>query len=409
MKRILLLLLFMVSISIPAARYYLYFIVESTNGRPLQDQTVALYDTSSTTKLYDLTWDKGGYYYATSRPALDFYDVRIQVGSTWHTIYDNALIAYPEINEIDSVMYYVVVDDTTIKKTGDTLQIGALKAANIPSSIITSGHIFDGTITTADIYDGTIIGADISSGTIEASDLGNYIIGSTKIDTGAVIGLHLGTSVADTLDNYTNNGLATDNGHLYIQVRTGGGLNLASGGVGINYDNSKITFGTQLTVGTIDSSDIKDGTILSADIAPEVYYDICLYALHTLADSAGADSADNFDSLEVLPSDNYDQIYQGQFYKVAEYDSVVFVFVISDGDASPEAETDIRFYATGYLDTLRFSGLIFPEETYRQAYSISGLSNNAVASLTIEIKNTGDGDAHRYKVVYVGLRANLGE
>jgi len=141
---------------------------------------------------------------------------------------------------------YNFPDDVTIMANPDsTLSVK-------PDGIGTS-HIVDGTILGSDIYNGTITTDDISNNTITASDMNNGSVTSSIILNSTIAVIYIGPTVADTLDT-TNNALYAAYGKLWVQVRTGGSLDIESGGVGIKNDD-------------VTSTKIKNNTILYEDLS----------------------------------------------------------------------------------------------------------------------------------------------
>jgi len=91
MKKVLLILLIPLII-FGATKYYLPVQIESSNGRPIRDATVAIYDSTGTVKKADCYWQTSGiYYFTTSLPA-GKYDIKIYTSGEWITLFDDIQI-----------------------------------------------------------------------------------------------------------------------------------------------------------------------------------------------------------------------------------------------------------------------------------------------------------------------------
>jgi hypothetical protein len=69
-------------------KYFLGVPIESSNGRPIKNATVSVYDSSGTTSQRSCTWQDGSRYYYTSPLSGDYYDVLVN----GITLYDNIWI-----------------------------------------------------------------------------------------------------------------------------------------------------------------------------------------------------------------------------------------------------------------------------------------------------------------------------
>jgi len=91
MKKVLLILLIPLLL-FGATKYYLPVQIESSNGRPIRDATVAIYDSTGTVKKADCYWHTSGiYYFTTSLPA-GKYDIKIYTSGEWITLFDDIQI-----------------------------------------------------------------------------------------------------------------------------------------------------------------------------------------------------------------------------------------------------------------------------------------------------------------------------
>jgi len=118
MKKVLLILLIPLII-FGATKYYLPVQIESSNGRPIRDATVAIYDSTGTVKKADCYWHTSGiYYFTTSLPA-GKYDIKIYTSGEWITLFDDIQI----IPNILTAQSDVVHDSLMITISGKSINI----------------------------------------------------------------------------------------------------------------------------------------------------------------------------------------------------------------------------------------------------------------------------------------------
>jgi len=152
----------------------------------------------------------------------------------------------------DSVNSARIVDGSI---TADDLGVDSVGASEIAANTVTAAEIATGAVTSDEILDGTIAAADIATDTITAGQIAAGGVGTSEVLDGSLTGADLNLTDI-TLNDFTN-----DAGFL-TTVDISDDTNLAVGdGVVLTDDTLTATLGT-----AIDTSEITDGTITTADI-----------------------------------------------------------------------------------------------------------------------------------------------
>jgi len=140
MKKVLLILLIPLLL-FGATKYYLPVQIESSNGRPIRDATVAIYDSTGTVKKADCYWQTSGiYYFTTSLPA-GKYDIKIYTSGEWITLFDDIQI----IPNILTAQSDVVHDSLMITISGKSINIRDHIQNNNIVNVKDYGAVGDGT------------------------------------------------------------------------------------------------------------------------------------------------------------------------------------------------------------------------------------------------------------------------
>lgn len=416
--------------------------VNKITANSIADSVISLVHLSPSLSALIVAGGGGGYAYLPDGTSIEF-----KIDSTIQIVGYSSASTYTACLKGGTGLGWAKIDSNYIKDNSISVDDLFYKFVSLrpKGGIKIDGEVVDDRV----LYlgDETKIGISVDDNTIYVSgadstlmiknvygyNIVNYTITSVDIDTDAVTGIKIDDSVADSLVTGLM-GLQSVSGKLELEVRTGGGLTIESNGLGIPSGGITSThLGTnsvysdeiatdavgssEISSGAVGSSEIADGSISTADlgdyqinaskISPNVYYDICLYSVHTIADSTLGANADTLGILYHHPSDPWDIFMRGRFYKVSYYDSIVFAFRVKD-HPDPDTDSSIRFSVNGvYVDTLTFGDDI--DSDYRVAFPLTTEEENIFFDYQIEGINNGEVRPHGYMILYVGLRARLGE
>ncbi len=180
----------------------------------------------------------------------------------------------------------LAADSVTASKIGD----GEVGAAEIATSAVTTTEILDATIVTGDIATDTILAGNIATGAVGTLEIADGTVAAGDLATDIAISTtgSLATTGAGTLSVAGTSaliGATTATGAIYANggvdrsaaaALTIGGTNATSVGIG-NVLTTALTITTDgtgtaevaLPAGSIDSTEILDSTVASADIAAD--------------------------------------------------------------------------------------------------------------------------------------------
>jgi hypothetical protein len=258
MKKLFLLLLLLTIACAAQTRYYWPSPVNSSNGRPLNGQTLGVFDATADTLVATLTYATGsdGRYYSTTPIPTGTYTLKMQIGGNWIAIKGHENIKYTdwsmtEIREIvgdslnavlvDSFKAALTVADTTALKTttgnaGEFVYLKQLSSSNTAGGglfVYQSSGTVDGVTTFAASGGGVWVRETLINGKLAYTSWGNSL---KKIATAAntykatlVVDSSLTTTEACTISTdilpkggvlntsgsgsiYINNGSVIDNG-----------------------------------------------------------------------------------------------------------------------------------------------------------------------------------------------------
>jgi len=148
MKKVLLILLIPLII-LGATKYYLPVQIESSNGRPIRDATVAIYDSTGTVKKADCYWHTSGIYYFTTSLPPEKYDIKIYTSGNWITLFDDIQL-YPNAWNVPEFMKAVDSDgDYKIETAG--IEDEAITEPKIATEAVTESKIAPEAVTRSKI------------------------------------------------------------------------------------------------------------------------------------------------------------------------------------------------------------------------------------------------------------------
>ena len=216
------------------------FPVAASNGRPINNATVGLYQ--SDTLRYAMTYlsNSAGEYYYGSQIAAGIYDIYVD-GSKWREgiyIEFGQQVVTAEISDTADVLRSEFRGEImdTVKVNVDVIE----DSINARGNIVT-GAITDGTITNADIQDATIFYVKLN-----AADFYNGVNNANLLSAGAIA--TGGVATAEILD-----------GTIVAADIQNGSITYA------DLDESSVVAGVNSS-GLVTGSAITDGTILGADM-----------------------------------------------------------------------------------------------------------------------------------------------
>jgi len=223
-----------------ASKYFMPFPVAASNGRPINNATVGLYQ--SDTLRYAMTYlsNSAGEYYYGSQIAAGIYDIYVN-GAEWRTgiyIEFGQQVVTAEISDTADVLRSEFRGEImdTVKVNVDVIE----DSINARGNIVT-GAITDGTITNADIQDATIFYVKLN-----AADFYNGVNNANLLSAGAIA--TGGVATAEILD-----------GTIVAADIQNGSITYA------DLDESSVVAGVNSS-GLVTGSAITDGTILGADM-----------------------------------------------------------------------------------------------------------------------------------------------
>ena len=409
MKRIILAILMLAGLCSGTTRYFLPVSVESSNGRPILNADVDVYDAGTSTKAEDLTWlDAGRYYWtdSTQVPA-GSYDIYVN-GIVWQTstaisygiaagawnsdISDSlalaALLSNTNIAALyltdtvpnDYVLFYTDGDGIINEVSLATIDNGVLQTHDSETPVmglIDSTNITNGTIDGEDVADSTITGVNIATGGVNLNNMAVESIDSSKLGAGVIY-----------------------NSHIAAETITDAKLVGGSYGYGYYGDGANgVDFGQLVWDGISSAARTSIGT----QIVATYYESIPLYAPYSIADSgtAAGDTASTAVLLGFQPNgaNDRDVEFRTYYYHQSGMDTMIIGHYKVDGVSVTGGS--IFLVVDGVdLDTLAMSAATADTAVWR--VYIGGLSAG-VRSVRIESISGGLDSVPTFYLTYLGI------